>query len=115
MTARQLTLDAYAARIAREDGIGRADAHANPEWRDVALDAVRRAALRNLEFTTDAILPFLNETSVTTHEPRALGPVMLAAMRQGWIEPTDRVERSTSVSRHCAKKQVWRSRLYKEV
>ena len=108
----QLTLDAALADRQRRDGIRRAGEHASTAWQHVALAAVRTAALRRREFTTDAVLDVLRGSAATTPELRALGPVMRRAQQAGFIEPTDRFVNSDSVSRHRAPKRIWRSKIY---
>lgn len=111
MFTNQLTLDDALAEARKRDAIERAEINADSTWRDVALDAVRRTAGQHHEFTTDAVLTVLESAPASTHELRALGPVMIQAQKCGWIEPTDRFENSRSVSRHKAPKRIWRSLL----
>jgi len=114
MPTLQLSLDAALADAQRTDALQRVDEHADPDWRDVADRCVRAVALRCETFTTDEVIDELaKHPAITTHEPRALGPVMMRAARNNVIVATDRFIKSTAVSRHRAPKQVWRSLVYK--
>lgn len=110
--AQQITLDEYAARTARERAVAQVLQHAAPAWKEYVLATVKRVAETHREFTTDAVLDALTDAPVWTHELRALGPVMSAAARAGYIRPTDRLQNSHSVSRHKAPKRVWESLVY---
>ena len=114
-TTLQLTLDHALAEVALSDSLQRVDDHADPSWRDVAYQCVIDVAGRLSEFTTDAVLSELAlYPTVSTHEPRALGPVMMRASRDNVISATSRFVKSEAVSRHRAPKQVWRSNIYRE-
>lgn len=64
------------------------DTAANEEWKAAAAEAVRMVATRFVDFTTDDVWECLetNFPAVSTHEPRALGPVMMRAARDGICE-----------------------------
>ena len=51
----------------------------------------------------------MEETGLTTHDSRALGPVMKRLARDGYIAPTDEFVKGTRRSRHSAPLRVWRS------
>lgn len=109
----QMSFDALLAEQARDAAIERVDAHADPDWRDVAYRCVVNAARRLETLTTDDVIAELTHyPAITTHEPRALGPVMMRAARDNIIAATDRFIKSEAVSRHRAPKQVWRSLIY---
>ena len=112
MPALQITLDAYAAEQAKRAAQETVAAHADGEWKTVALDAVKQVAQRKREFTTDDVLAAMQDAPVWTHELRALGPVMTRAAAAGYIRATDRFVASASVSRHRAPKRVWSSQIY---
>jgi|WetSurMetagenome_2_1015567.scaffolds.fasta_scaffold239523_2 hypothetical protein len=105
----QPTFDDYLAEIALQDSLHLVEVHANPEWREVAYQCVVAVAKRLEEFTTDQVIAELAQYPVTTHEGRALGPVMVRAARENIIAATSRFEKSAAVSRHHTKKQIWRS------
>lgn len=97
MTVEQLSLDA--ARQARDAAIATADAHADPEWKAVAYGVVRGLAALGEPFTADDVWDRLPET-VDTHEPAALGPVMLRASKARLIVKTGRLVATRHPRRH---------------
>lgn len=104
-----------------EDGIQRADEHANDEWKEAAMDAVRRAAMHNPEITTDEVWSVLGKDTELTHNLSAMGPVMRRAAKEGIIEGTDsfRASRCTGSQggRGTAGKPIrlWRSLVFSKV
>lgn len=97
----------------RDDGIGRAEQHATPTWRLAADLAVHTVATRLPLFTSDDVWRELATAhpDERTHEPRALGAVMLAAVRDGLCEPTPDYRLSTRPVCHRNPKRVYRSRI----
>jgi hypothetical protein len=96
------------AQGARDEALRRVDEHADPEWKDVAYDAVVLTARNFREFISDDVWKVSDLPS--TREDRALGPVFLKASRAGLIAKTDRVR--PSVRSHLSGKPVWRSLIY---
>lgn len=86
------------------------DEHADPCWKDHALDAVRYLCLVRPDFISDDIWTITRLSG--TRDDRALGPVFLRAKRLGWCEKTDRTR--PSVRSNLSGKPVWRSRLWRE-
>lgn len=107
----QLDFDAYAADLAKQDALTRVAQNADADWKTVALECVKTVAARQAELTTDDIWQELARYAIGTHENRALGPVMNAAHRAGFITPTARYVNCERVSRHKAPIRVWQSRL----
>lgn len=91
------------------DALLRVDEHADPDWKDVARDAIAFLATTRHEFTTDDVWAELDRHSATTHEPRALGALMRKAARQRLIAPTDRYVTSTRAACHSRPVKVWRT------
>jgi hypothetical protein len=98
-----------AALKARLEALAAVDDHAEPEWKDEALEAVYRTAVRLPEFISDDVW---DSGLPRTREDRALGPVFMRAARLGWMRKTDRVR--PSVRSHLSGKPVWRSLIYAE-
>lgn len=96
------------AAIAREQALRQVDENADPDWKDLALDAVRRTCEQRSDFISDDVWE-VGELP-QTREDRALGPVMLRASRLGWCVKTDRVR--PSKRSHLSGKPVWRSLLH---
>lgn len=102
--------DANLAQLAREDAISRVDEHAPVEWKEDALQRVRTLCDARHLFTTDAVWALLERDGVEPpHEPRAMGPVMLAAVRAGWCTNTGQYEKSVMTSNHRRPVAVYRS------
>lgn len=91
----------------RDEAMERADQNAKEAWRIAALDTVYRIATMRAELWADLLW---QDGLETPREPRALGPILVAAQKRGWIEPTDRVV--PSVRRHATIMRVWRSCIY---
>lgn len=97
------------ALAAKEDAIGRADTHADSDWKEAAYRAVCDVAERLVDFTADDIWPLLERSGESTHEASALGPVFLRAARENLIEQTGEM-RQTRFARRHRKLTVWRRR-----
>lgn len=91
-----------ATRQATEAAIQAADDHADKEWRAAALASVLYCAKTMDEFTTDEVWSVLeqNYPNLNTHEPAAMGPVMLRAARDGVIVKSGRTRLSVFSRRH---------------
>ncbi len=98
-----------AALAARDAALRRVDEHADPEWKDRALAAVRRTCEQMQDWISDDIWEVGGLGS--THEDRALGPIVRKASRLGWCRRVDGASRP-SVRSHGSSKPVWESLLY---
>lgn len=87
--------------------IEQAGANSPKEWQARVLDAVRKLAQGQEEFTADDVWKVVPDWTVV--EPRALGAVMRQAQRDGVCITTNRFV--TSRRRHGAPIRVWRSLL----
>ena len=87
------------ARAAREVGIATADRNAERPWKEQALAVVRELAATRRPFTADDVWERLGTTD-GTHEPAALGPVMLRASRAKWVAKTGRLVPTRHARRH---------------
>jgi hypothetical protein len=100
--------DLFAAFAAAEDGMARADAHADNAWKQAAEAAVLHVARMRVTFTADDVWRQLAvATAVETHEPSALGPILNRLRRQGVIKTTGEFVVSHRASRHAAPLRVW--------
>jgi len=70
-----------------------------------AVELIKFAAPRLLEFTTDDI--FIEPDDWNFTDNRAIGPAMVRAARLGIIKGTDRVRKSTRAKCHARPKRVW--------
>ena len=90
------------------DAIDRSARHASPKWCQLALAVVRRIARRQEEFTSADVLQALQKYSdVSTHDLRAVGPIMVQARDAGYIKGIGLVRRNDQHSRGCT--VLWRS------
>ena len=101
----QLTL----AQALRDEGIQRADDHADPDWKDAALEAVHQTALALYEFIVDDVWERLGSRPA---EGRAMGAVMKKAVSEGWIEATNLYKPSVQPQCHANPRRVWRSKVW---
>jgi hypothetical protein len=95
------------ARKARDEAIAAVDEHADDEWKDRALEAVRRTALVLDEFISDDI--WTTAGLDRPRESRAMGPVLRRAAALGYIEKTGKA--LPSAQGHLRPVHVWRSLL----
>lgn len=99
-------LDAIAAA---DRAINQAGQHADPDWYDAAILAVRQCARQHHEFTTDELWQTLETWGHSTHEPRAMGAVMRQAKRDGIARPTGNYRQSTRGVNHARPVAIWRA------
>jgi len=95
---------------ARDEAMARAEASAHDEWKSAALEAVYQAASHNSRFIVDEVWSYM-PGSTTTHELRAMGPVMRRAARAGWICATQEYVNSARVTAHGNPRRIWQSLL----
>lgn len=94
----------------KQEGMARAHRAADPEWQRFMLRALKQVASRQKFFCTDDIERIRHSyDGPTTHENRALGPLMLSAKKDGLIAPTDRWVMSIQPFNHRRPVRVWRS------
>lgn len=93
--------DRVAARIARDDGIARAEAHAPDEFKVAAVAVIEGRASTGRPFTADDLWADLVAADATMPDtPAALGPIVLAAARRREIVKTGRLVPSVFARRH---------------
>jgi hypothetical protein len=98
-------------RVARDQGIERVEQH-SIIWRTFARKALRDAAVDLYDLTSDDVWHVLMEHDVPNPiEPRAMGPIMLGGVRDGWIEATNEVRISADPAspNHKRPQRVYRS------
>lgn len=93
---------------ARDAAIEQAGEHADEQWLAAARSALRLVAGVRTYLTSDDLLPYIPD-GVTTHEPRAMGHVMLWGARTGLIRKTGRVVPTAVEGRHAGNNRVWES------
>ena len=77
---------------------------ASGQWKDYCLSLIQNIAMVNQRFTSDVVMLAMTEKP---HDPRALGPLMKKAQKNGYIRPTN--EYRPSVRRHATPLRVWES------
>jgi hypothetical protein len=92
----------------RDQAIEKAEAGASPEWKAEALETVYFVATYKDEFTTDEVWVRLK---TKTRENRAMGAVMLTAVKMGYVRPTERFTPSLRPSQHRRPLRIWESTL----
>lgn len=92
---------------ARDRAIDRAESHANTDFMEEALQAVRLVARTQPVLTTEDCYALVE---ADTHEPRAWGAVMREAAKRGWVTAGPYVESRRKES-HCRPMRSWYSQL----
>ena len=95
----QLDLLAVGAALKRA-AMAQVEQNADAEWISTAKNVVWQLIREGQPFTSDIVWARLDALGVATHEPRALGPVMLAAARAGFMTKQGYVN-STRRECHC--------------
>ena len=111
--------DVIAATKARDAAMKQVKENADKHWLSDAREAVRTICASATP-GLDSVFGFINnewtsddvwKTLRLPREPRALGPVINAAVKAGWCEATGRYVKSKRKSRHRAPIAVYRSLL----
>jgi hypothetical protein len=98
------------SELARDAAIQTGQAHVDPKWIAAALAAFRVCAQEHRQFTTDEVWVLLQEEGVADpHDRRAIVGPLHAAVKNGWIEPTDEYRNSARVKAHAGPKKVYAS------
>ncbi len=97
-------------------GIEKAYTHANPEWVQMALDVVYRACVRLPEWSVNDIRDEINASEIKTHSNYAMGGIIGAAKKNGWITQARSVvgepKKVLNTAGHLTTIQVWKSLIY---
>ncbi len=88
----------------KAQGMAEAEAHADPSWRIQAWNAILVIVGRGEPFTTDDVWEMLD---TSTHEPRALGSLLVRARSQGLIRGTGEWRNSRRPEAHSRPCAVW--------
>jgi len=112
MTSNQPSLfdyDRERARVSREEGIKKVEEHADPDWKDIAYEAVLRTSRDLDSFIVDEVWKRMPR-GFSTHENRAMGAVIRRAVSRGVISKTSEYRPSSKTSSHGAMRVVWKSK-----
>ena len=102
------------------EAIERVEANANRDWKDEAMEAIEWCAKQYPEFTASHVwfrLDAMRAESlieITTHEPRAMGAMMLKALKERIVARTGRFEPSGRRTNHNRPMAIWASRIYRK-
>jgi hypothetical protein len=109
-----VTFDRTGGEIDKRDGMDRAERHAEPYWWQCMLEAAKAVAQRKPYFFSDDVVRWCREhhPNVTTHEPRAIGPLLREACRLGYAEKTQDYVPSEQRQCHSRPMLVWYSLIY---
>ena len=98
-------------------GMKQADDNADGRWKRWVDGAIQAVARTHQEFTVDDVLSELEKmpNPPDTHNLGALGPRMREVAKVlGYMEPSDRVQRSKRKIKKGNLHRVWKSRIYQE-
>lgn len=109
----QLAESMEAKRLAMDQ----VETNANRVWLDFMFEIVWLTCHANERFTTDDVMELygraINRDKPTTHELRAMGPVMLRAAKAGFCRKADcKAVPSRRKSLHASPRAVWQSLIY---
>ena len=95
----------------RDEAVAKVDKNANVVWKLIADYVLKELHERQFKITADDVCFEMEDRfpDVTTHEPRAFGPVFLRAKSAGLIVPTDRYIKSMRPQGHSRPMRVWLS------
>lgn len=101
-------LDLFESARLRDEAMERAEAGASMDWRARALIAVHRVATEQPSFLVDSVWAYIEKPE----EPRAIGPIMQRACRNGWITKSGQYEPSAQTTTHSNPRPRYISHLY---
>ncbi len=105
--------DRKTQRVVRDEAIQRVDRCADSALKLAAWEAILEAARSKESLTTDDVVREIDSSMCNGQEMRMLGPMMLRAAREKFIEKTSNRVESSMVSNHGREKTVWRSLIFK--
>jgi hypothetical protein len=100
------------AENAKKEAMERSERHANAAWAMGMLEAIRLTCRCMRRFNTDHVLKFYTGKE-TTHDLRALGPLMRRAAKAGYCKKAScAAVNTTRRSRHAAPLNMWDSLIF---
>lgn len=99
------------AQTSLDDLLTAIEEAADDQWWEMALSTLRRVCESQNELTTDDLWEHIDASGESTHERRAMGPLMKAGEARGWCVPTDRVRNSSRPICHTRPLRIWQSLL----
>lgn len=105
--------DPLVGAAGKTSGMARAARSCNPVWWQYMLELGQEIALRKPFLSADDLeFERYRRQGPTTHENRAMGPLMKYAARLGYWEPTQDFVESSQKVKHQRPMRVWHSLIY---
>jgi predicted neuraminidase len=98
------------ARAARDRALRIVEENADERWKEQAIYVVEQLARHRPRLIADDVLRLVGYP----REPRALGPVMMRAKKEGWIEPLDQWIQNPEPQAHARPVRLWASLIYED-
>ena len=96
----------------KQEALDQVESNANPEWVQAARAAVKRVAENKPYFTSDDVWIELEQNStITTHNPAAMGAVMKFVQSSKLGEATGKHKPSIRTKTHKRQLMIWKSNL----
>lgn len=99
------------ATQARDDAMRRVADHADPAFAQTVIDIIHALCVSSATFNADDIWAAMPR-GIVTHDNRALGPMLEAARKEGWCQPTMEHRSTTRASNHARPIRMWKSLLH---
>lgn len=98
----------------KRDGMERAERHADEHWWQCMMECAKQVAEAKPYLFTDDIVGLCKDLhpNASTHEHKAIGPLMRACCRLGYFEPTQDFVESSQQQNHRRPCRVWHSLIY---
>ncbi len=96
-----------------DEALDAVSAHATPEWKTEARKIVQWLCETNAEFTADQFWPEIEKTPWRTHDNRAFGSIMRAAVKEGWCTKTSTFVKTTRKNCHASDIPIYASLLFR--
>lgn len=99
----------------KKDGMGRAERHADEHWWNCMLESAKAVAERKQWFQSKHVKAWCHKyhPNATTHEYKAMGPLMNKAASFGYCVPSLDYRASGQRNDHSRPQLVWISLIYK--
>lgn len=99
-------------RDVTNEAIAQSFENAQDPWKEYAMHCVSVIAKKMPEFTVNDVRPLVEASPYTTQDKRAMGAVIKAAQKRGWIKPSGEVR--VNKTGHGTQMTVWESNIYGE-
>ena len=109
-----MTFDARGSEEGKREGMARAERSADPHWWQCMLECGREVAEAKPYFFTDDIIALCQvlHPNASTHENRAIGPLMNTMARRGYCQKYPGHVKTARKNNHARPIQIWESLIY---